>query len=207
MPTATTDLRPEETAPVESFLPALLRTPKQEPRPVADAPGAPDETGRSGLVRIGAVLLVAPCVYFGVRLMEVDGPTDLPPGLAADGTSAVVVPKKSPFAGDARELRSLRAAAAAATAAPAAASAADSKERRHGKRRDGEQGPPGGGSSGGERDDGTLNVTLPIIGETPIPDPGVEVPSLPIDPGAAPTPEELLPEAGAALPDPVVPLP
>lgn len=192
-------LRPEDVTP-ESPLPALLRPPKEKPRAV---PGPLEPSAgrhRTSLARVIAVLLIAACVYFGVRLAGVDGLPPLPAGLPAEETGAVVVVDESSAATeDRRELASLRAAGTAPTATPTR----DSKRRGHRDRRDGrEQAPPpsGGSGSGDGTDEAPPNVTLPVVGETPIPDPGIEVPSLPVDPETLPSVEVAVPELETQLP-------
>jgi hypothetical protein len=196
-------LRPEDITP-ESPLPALLRRPKEKPRAV---PGPLEPSAgrhRPSLARVIAVLLIAACVYFGVRLAGVDGLPALPAGLPAEETGAVVVVDESSAAAaeDRRELASLRAAGTAATATPSP----DSKRRGHRDRRDREQAPPssGGSGSGGGSGDGTdeapPNVTLPVVDETPIPDAGIEVPSLPVDPETLSSVEVTVPELETQLP-------
>jgi hypothetical protein len=132
----------------------------------------------------------------------VDGLPALPAGLPAEETGAVVVVDESSAAAaeDRRELASLRAAGTAARATPSR----DSKRRGHRDRRDGhEQAPPprtGDSGSGDSTDEAPSNVTLPVVGETPIPDPGIEVPSLPVDPETLPSVEVTVPELETQLP-------
>jgi hypothetical protein len=182
-------------------LPALLRGPEEPacrfPLPPETAP----EIRRLDPAKLGAVLLVVPVVYFGARLAHVDAGPALPPGPAAEETS-VVIARSSASAGDAGELRTLRRLTAEATAQEQIAPLRTGRN----KERDDDRAPgnqePTGSSGGGTGDDGSSSsVTLPIAGETPVPDPGVDTPELPVDPSGT------LPDTDVSVPDLEIPLP
>jgi hypothetical protein len=208
---ATTDVRPETTGLEESFLPALLRSPEPT-RPLLSPPKTAPARPHPDIARIAAVVLIVPCAYFGLRLAGVEGLPSLPGALPAEDTSVVAANPADRTGRDARELRSLRAASASAAvhAGRPRASRRDDRDKPSG----GHEQPPSGGGSGGGGDgggggtDGTKpNLTLPVIGETPIPDPGVEVPDLPVDPGVVPDTDDVVQSAGVTVPDVDVPLP
>jgi hypothetical protein len=200
---ATTDVRPETTGLEESFLPALLRS--SEPiRPLLSPPEPAPDRRRHGLARIAAVALIVPCAYFGLRLAGVEGLPALPAALPAEGTSVVVADRADRSGRDGHELRSLRAAAAAAAAQTPSR---DARRDDRGKPARGHEQSPPGGKGGGGTGGTNPNPTLPVVGETPIPDPGVEVPDLPVDPGGLPDAGDVVQAAGVTVPDVDVPLP
>jgi hypothetical protein len=206
---ATTDVRPETTGLEESFLPALLRS-SEPTRPVLSPPKTAPPRRHADIARIAAVVLIVPCAYFGLRLAGVEGLPSLPGALPAEDTSVVAANPADRVGRDARELRSLR--KATATAAVQAGPSRTSWRDDRGKPSGGHQQPPSGGGSGGGGGgggtDGTKpNLTLPVIGETPIPDPGVEVPDLPVDPAVVPDTDDVVQSAGVTVPDVNVPLP
>jgi hypothetical protein len=192
---ATTDVRLETTGLEESFLPALLRSPEPT-RPLLAPPKSTPARPHPDIARIAAVVLIVPCAYFGLRLAGVEGLPSLPGALPAEDTSVVAANPANRTGRDARELR-----AAAATASVHTGASRESRRDDRGK-------PSGGGGGGGGGTDGTKpNLTLPVIGETPIPDPGVEVPDLPVDPGVIPDTDDVVQSAGVTVPDVDVPLP
>jgi hypothetical protein len=207
---ATTDVRPETTGLEESLLPALLRS-SEPTRPLLSPPKTAPARRHPHIARIAAVVLIVPCAYFGLRLAGVEGLPSLPGALPAEDTSVVAANTADRTGRDARELRSLRTAAATAAvhAGPSQASRRDDRDKPSG----GHEQPPygggsGGGGGGGGGTDGTKpNLTLPVIGETPIPDPGVEVPDLPVDPGVVPDTDDVVQGAGVTVPDVEVPVP
>jgi hypothetical protein len=149
--------------------------------------------------------LAAACLYAGARIAGVELLPSSPSGMAAEETSVVLVPGLGASNGasvDARELRSLQAAARVAaqtrtmTAAPGTSKGGGQQQEKE-QQKSSEPPPPGGGT-----DESDPNLTLPIVGETPVPDPGLESPELPIDPeGTLRATGVTVPEADLTPPD------
>jgi hypothetical protein len=153
-------------------------------------------------------VLVVPCAYFGVRLAGVNGNPALPAGLPAHGTTLVLAGPNGASGRDAHELRSLRAGAAVAAAQISPAADRGQPARRPGEGSETKSPPSsGGGTGGGGGGETNPNLTLPVIGATPIPDPGIEVPELPVDPGTLPSTGDAVPDADALISEPELPLP
>jgi hypothetical protein len=179
--------------------------------PVVSGSEPVPERGRPTLARAAIVLLVLACAYFGLRLAGVDGRPPLPAGLPAEGVSIVVAGPGEAWSRDARELR-IRRPAAALAAAQTSAVRERAELGSHPKRRSNDESPPTSGGdgddSGGAGDAATdPNLTLPVVGVTPIPDPGIQVPELPVEPGTLPDARAVLPGAGGTVPEAGVPLP
>jgi hypothetical protein len=208
---AATGIRPEARAPDESRRPALLRHRQEAVSPLPSSPRPPGKGDRPELTRIAAVVLLVPCAYLGVRLADGNGSSALPAALPAHEASVVVGGPDGASGRDARELRALRADPAVAAAQSRAAAERPNRGQRRPPGSEGESPPSsrggGGDGDGGGTDETDPNLTLPVIGETPIPDPGLEVPQLPVDPGTLPDPGDVLPDAGVTVPEPEVPLP
>lgn len=183
------------TPPDDTSLPRRL---SRDPSP----PGArveqaePRRPNKTVLLLAVAPALAAACLYAGTRIAGVELLPSSPSGLAAEETSVVLVPGRGASTGatvDTRELRSLRAAASLAAETQTTTGSATAKGSGQGQAKEQESPeppPPGGGT--GESDP---NLTLPIVGETPAPDPGLEVPELPVDP------EGTLPATGVTVPE------
>lgn len=181
----------------DTSLPRLF---SQDPSPPEARVEQPDPRRPNKTVLLLAVTpaLAAACLYAGARIAGVELLPSSPSGLAAEETSVVLVPGRGAETGasvDDRELRSLRTAATVAATARAT-TAAPGTSKGSGQRQEKEQQgsseppPPDGGT--GESDP---NLTLPIVGETPVPDPGLEAPKLPVDP------EGTLPATGVTVPE------
>jgi hypothetical protein len=164
----------------------------------------PRRPNKTVLLLAVAPALAAACLYAGTRIAGVEHLPSSPSGLAAEETSVVLVPGRGASTGasvDARELRSLRAAATVAATTRATTGSAPGTSKGGGQEKE-QQGsseppPPGGGT-----DESDPNLTLPIVGETPVPDRGLEVPELPVDPeGTLPATGVTVPEADLTPPD------
>lgn len=191
-------------------LPALLRRDPEAPGsriPTGD--GSEDQRSPSR-PHVGLLITFPLVVAAGICCASLaTGNGVLPPlpfGAPAEAKTVVMAVGDPPGVGrerlDARQLRSLaRSAPAAVAAASKAAPAEESRRYERSKKetqpQGSEQQPPegGGGSDGGGSDEGDPGLTLPVLGETPLPDPGVEAPELPVDP------EDTLPATGDLLPD------
>jgi hypothetical protein len=158
----------------------------------------PRRPNKTVLLLAVAPALAAACLYAGTRIAGVERLPSSPSGLAAEETSVVLVPGLGASNGasvDARELRSLQAAAGVAAqtrTTRSTSSTAKGGGQRQEKEQQGssEPPPPGGGT-----DESDPNLTLPIVGETPVPDPALEAPELPVDP------EGTLPATGVTVPE------
>jgi hypothetical protein len=172
-------------------------------RSTQDAP-APRRSPR--LVHLAGPALGVLIALAGARLAGVDLLPPLPPAVAGEETRTVVAGPGVEAAVDAREHRSLRRATAAAVAlasAPVGSSgkrtsrASEQPPGGSGQTGSGEQPPPENAGTGGT-DPGLI---LPIVGETPVPDPGLETPELPVDPETTlPGTGDVLPDTGGVLP-------
>jgi hypothetical protein len=204
MPTLA-DFPPASSTPLDDA--SLRRLFSHDPSPPEARVEQPEPRRPNKTVLLLAVApaLAAACLYAGTRIAGVELLPSSPSGLAAEETSVVLVPGRGASNGasvDGRELRSLRAAATVA-ATTRATTAAPGPAKGDGQRQEKEQQgsseppPPGGGT-----DESDPNLTLPIVGETPVPDPGLESPELPIDPeGTLRATGVTVPEADLTPPD------